>query len=89
MLKSYRVAVSKKHIQSGIAQNCEKCPIALALQAKFPASHVTMGTTYACVDGVGYVVSRAATRFIAEFDMACEIGRRPKVKPFAFVMKKQ
>ena len=86
--KRIKVVVKAKHIKAGMAQNCQSCPIALAMREQYDP-HATMGVTVATVNDVTYMAPKAAIRFVDKFDMAHEMGKKASVKPFTFYLTKK
>ena len=81
-MKTQVISVKKKHIKNGEPENCETCPVALALReagvnSLLVGSERFFNNTYSTIASA----PRSVQRFVASFDA----GR--KVKPFNFKLK--
>jgi hypothetical protein len=86
--KRLKVTVKAKHIKDGMAQNCQSCPIALAMREQHDPS-ATMGVTVATINDVNYAAPRSAVSFVDKFDLAHELGKKAKVRPFTFYLTRK
>lgn len=80
------VPVKQTHIQSGVPQNCHKCPVALALNEAVLTRNGTFIVDRKIMGIVGfphkfYYQPRSVQRFVVDFDLG------KKVKPFCFKLK--
>lgn len=88
-----KICVSADHIKYGRRADCQICPIALAIQSYFSHDHIKDIRVFFAMAHIEltvnkqtivqvYRLSRAASRFIKNFDNKLE------GKPFNFIMKK-
>ena len=75
-----KVKVNNDHIQYGVKRNCEKCPIALALQDEFPYHAIEVGDDGVTIGADYYDLPEIAQDFISDFDDGMS------VQPFEFML---
>jgi hypothetical protein len=87
-----KIQVTQDHINAGKKEDCQKCPIALAIAEAIPNIHVSVfgklssvcnapaefRQAYIRLDGIGYRLPQEASDFIDDFDYSRE------VRPFEF-----
>lgn len=76
-----RFNVTAKDIREGIADNCIKCPVARAIQRKFPNHTIYAAPWSIFIDNKSYYIPKSAYSFILKFD------KKQDVKPFSFEIK--
>jgi len=86
--KRVRVSVKADDIKYGAATMCKWCPIALAIKDIPSTNDVNVGVSIVRINDVPYQMPPRAIEFIAEFDLAAEENRKPRVKPFTFYLRK-
>jgi hypothetical protein len=76
------INVLQKDIKNGVANTCDKCPVALAVRR---ATHkrVKVGYVFVGVNRTWYGLPKEATTFIKRFDMG------KSVKPFRFTISNE
>lgn len=74
------ISVTQEDIDHGVPFCSKKCPVALALQRKYPRSFVSVSNKAFTVGKKTRVLSPTAARFVSSFD------RYTKVRPFQFTI---
>jgi len=80
------ITVTQQHIDEGITQDCQECPVALAIATQFPpGTRVTVAHLSAVIrlkekDAYSLRLPESAIQFIRDFDY-----ERP-VSPFTFYL---
>jgi hypothetical protein len=77
-----RILVDETCLREGIACDCSRCPVAIAIR-QAGAERVTVGTTSVTVNGRNYPLPA----FVVERILAIDDGR--KVRPFEFELALQ
>jgi len=78
------INVTAEHIENGVRENCERCPVALAIMDAFPgASGIYVESRVFSISRDGYrrdeiKLPREASEFIWDFDAS------KTVQPFSF-----
>jgi hypothetical protein len=72
-----RILVDETCLREGIACDCPRCPVAIAIR-KAGAERVTVGTTSVAINGTNY----GPPGWVSECILAIDDGR--KVRPFEF-----
>ena len=85
-MKKVKINVTKEDIKTGLRNNCDKCPVALAIVRKFKSELVFVGhRAWYAIDGKGNKVGGdlpiKAQEFIVKFD------RGAFVSPFTFMVE--
>ncbi len=62
------IKVTREHIDKGIAVNCQKCPVALAVQEAFPKAWIHVGADVVSMGPITYNLPHHITKWIDEFD---------------------
>jgi len=90
-----KISVTQDHISAGKKEDCQKCPIALAITEALPGIHVSVfgdlkstcnapvefRNAYVRLDGIAHYLPRDAASFIDDFDYS------RKVHPFEFELE--
>lgn len=70
-----RIYVTQKDIREGIKSGIYACPVARAIQRKFPYSTVFVGPNYIFIEEKKYKVPSKVGTFIKNFDSSLQVLR--------------
>lgn len=79
------IKVTQKHIDNGVKNNCEACPVALAMKDKGMRDIRVMPNMFECIEftsKAGLIHLRDMPNKVMEFVAKFDTGK--KVKPFEF-----
>jgi len=81
-----QIQVAQVHIDNGIREDVEQCPIALAICDHFPHSlpSIEVGNDYVQINDTVYYLDDYVKEFIRNFDMPDNVYLGDEFEPFTF-----